>query len=109
MERRTEIDGGLLPMNSTIEPSIPSILSPPIVLALFRRPRLWSTALKVGLSLSPSQWWRSKPFLPLPDRNWLHFRLVTAYGGTGDDTEIKPTDLVEWLEWRKEIGQLTSE
>ncbi|MDH4278571.1 MAG: hypothetical protein OEZ14_04535 [Acidimicrobiia bacterium] len=71
--------------------------------ALRSRPDLWSTAIGSYRSLVPNRWWRSRPFLPLPDADWLRFRLVTAYGGDGSgvDGGIAPDDLVLWLEWRR--------
>lgn len=67
--------------------------------AVLRRPDLWTTAVRAGLSLAPRGWWRRRPFLPVPSEGWTHFRLVTAYGGDG--TEFDADDLVTWLEWRK--------
>lgn len=73
--------------------------------AMLRRPDLWTTALRSGGGLVPRRWWRRSPFLPLPDQRWLHFRLVTAYGGDGrfdgDTTPMRAGDLIVWLEWRK--------
>jgi len=71
--------------------------------ALRGRPDLWPTAIRSYRSLVPNRWWRTRPFLPLPDANWLRFRLVTAYGGDGavGDEGIAPDDLVLWLEWRR--------
>lgn len=71
----------------------------PIIRALVTRPDLWATAAMSGLSLAPTGWWRRKPFLPVPSPDWTHFRLVTAYGGDG--SELRPSDVVTWLEWRK--------
>lgn len=42
------------------------------------------------------RWWARPPFLPLPDRGYVRFRLVTAYGATG---RPEARDLVEYLEW----------
>ncbi len=75
-----------------------------IASALVRRPDLWATALRAGLSLAPTGWWRRPPFLPLPDGRWLRFRLATAYGGDGrfgPDSPFDVDDLITWLEWRK--------
>jgi hypothetical protein len=61
--------------------------------ALARRPGLWRTAL----GLAPPGWWRRRPFLPLPDRRYLAFRLQTMYGDP--DHEPAPGDIVTYLEW----------
>ena len=71
-----------------------------VAVTLARRPSLWPEAVRSARSLAPRGWWRRPPFLPVPDRRWLHFRLVTAYGGDGS-TPIEADDLVTWLEWRR--------
>lgn len=68
-----------------------------IVRAVLLRPHLWKVAVQQGLRLAPRGWWRRAPFLPLPDAEYLHFRLTTMYGGA--DPEPDPTDVVAWLEW----------
>jgi hypothetical protein len=68
------------------------------VRALARRPALWPTALRAARSMTPAGWWRRPPFLPLPDRDYLRFRLVTAYGGDGSRPP-HPDDVVTWLTW----------
>lgn len=70
--------------------------------AVIRRPDLWRTAVRAGLELAPRGWWRRAPFLPMPDPAWLHFRLVTAYGGEGDQT-MGAEELLTWLEWKREF------
>lgn len=61
-------------------------------------PTLWPTALIVALRLAPRGWWRRSPHLPLPDAEYLHFRLVTAYGGDGT-APAESADLVTYLRW----------
>ncbi len=73
------------------------------VAAVARRPRLWSTAGRAVIDLAPSGWWRRRPFLPLPDDGWMHFRLETAYGGDGSGP-LRAEDLVTWLEWKKGLS-----
>ncbi len=65
---------------------------------LIGRPRLWPTALRQLAVLTPPGWWRRPPFFPLPDPDYLKFRLQTAYGGAGT-AAITPGDLVAYLEW----------
>lgn len=68
------------------------------VSGLLLHPTLWPTALLVALRLAPKGWWRRSPYLPLPDRDYLHFRLVTAYGGDGS-LPAESDDLVTYLRW----------
>jgi len=69
--------------------------------AVAGRPGLWLVAARQMLVLARPGWWRRPPFLPLPDRDYLRFRLVTAYGGDGQPPT--PDDLVAYLQWCKHI------
>jgi hypothetical protein len=60
------------------------------------RPWIWVTALRQAVRMAPPRWWTRAPFLPLPDRDYLRFRLETAYGTRGTP---RATDLVRYLEW----------
>lgn len=67
------------------------------VLAVLRRPVLWSTAVIQLFRLAPRGWWRQAPFLPMPDRAYLRFRMQTMYGDP--DHGLEAADLVTFLEW----------
>jgi hypothetical protein len=67
------------------------------VLAVMQRPSLWCTAVRQAFRLAPNGWWRRAPFIPLPDRRYLLFRLETQYGEAVHSTE--PRDLVTYLAW----------
>jgi hypothetical protein len=42
------------------------------------------------------KWWRRPPFLPVPDRAYVRYRLETAYGpGVPPD----PHDLLSYIRW----------
>jgi hypothetical protein len=69
--------------------------------AVIVRPLLWGTALAQAYRLVPQGWWRTAPFLPLPSRDYMEFRLVTQYGG-GHGVErgaIRSEDVVAYLRW----------
>jgi hypothetical protein len=70
---------------------------PATIAAVARRPRLWPTALGQARRLARHRWWATPPFLPVPDRAWLRFRLETQYG----DPAHPPVadDVVTWLAW----------
>jgi hypothetical protein len=68
---------------------------------LARRPRLWPTAAIQAGRLVPPRWWRHAPFLPLPSRRYVRFRLRTQYGATG---EPEPGDVVTYLEWCRQMA-----
>ena len=69
-------------------------------LALLGRPGLWPTALAQALRLAPPGWWRRRPFLPVPDPDYLRFRLETAYGSGG---EPEPPDVIAYLRWCRDF------
>ena len=66
------------------------------VSAVLVRPHLWMTALRQYARAVPDRWWVRPPFLPLPDRDYVRFRLETAYGV---DPSPTATDVVRYLEW----------
>jgi hypothetical protein len=53
--------------------------------------------VRQAVVLAPRGWWRRRPFLPLPDRDYLRFRMVTAYGDP--ERAPEPQDVVTYLEW----------
>ncbi len=71
-------------------------------LALVFHPDLWATGLRQVAVLARPGWWRRPPFLPLPDRDYLRFRMETAYGGTGEGG-LEPADLVAYLRWCRAV------
>jgi hypothetical protein len=73
------------------------LLRPALVWAVLRHPSLWVTAIRQAVRLAGRGWWRRPPYLPLPDRGYLGFRLVTAYGSA--DRSPDPDDLVAYLRW----------
>ena len=45
-------------------------------------------------------WWRRLPFLPLPDRAYLRWRMYTAYA---DEAAVPPVeDVIRFARWRRE-------
>ncbi len=71
-----------------------------MALAVAARPRLWGTALRQLWLVARPRWWRNRPFLPLPDPEYLRFRLETQYGPRG---EPAPADAVAYLEWCRSL------
>ena len=66
-------------------------------LAVVVRPWLWGIALVQLFRLARPGWWRRAPFLPVPDREYLRFRLETQYGDPNH--AIEPADIVAYLRW----------
>jgi hypothetical protein len=69
----------------------------PAIGAVLRHPGLWPTALRQAARLVPTGWWRRAPFLPLPPRDYLEFRMVTQYGS--NSRRADPDDVVNYLRW----------
>jgi hypothetical protein len=67
------------------------------VLAVAARPSLWGIAVVQVFRLARRGWWRRPPFLPVPDRGYLRFRLETQYGDPGHP--IEADDIVAYLRW----------
>jgi hypothetical protein len=51
--------------------------------------------------LAPNGWWRRAPFLPLPDRRYLQFRMETQYGDAMHRPEAN--DVVTYLSWCRSL------
>ncbi len=69
-----------------------------MVAALVRRPDLYRVAVRQGGRLVPNRWWTHRPFLPVPPREYLRFRVMTAAGGDGSGPPAA-ADVVSYLEW----------
>jgi len=67
--------------------------------AVLIRPWLWATAVGQTFRLARRGWWRRPPFLPLPDRDYLRFRLQTAYGGDPPPDLPSVADVLTYLDW----------
>jgi hypothetical protein len=74
--------------------------------AVLVRPRLWGTALRQIFVLAAPGWWRRLPLLPLPDAEYLAFRLQTAYGTPS--APVQADDIVGYLTWCRAWPRATS-
>jgi hypothetical protein len=74
-----------------------------LVLAVVARPGLWGVALRTWWRTTPRRWWATAPFLPVPSRDYLQFRMVTQYGRK--DADIEPNDVLNYLAWCKRHDQ----
>lgn len=68
-----------------------------VAFGVARHPGLWTTALRQWRLLTPSGWWRHRPWLPVPSVEYWRFRMLTQYG----DTRANPSagDVVNYLAW----------
>ena len=60
-------------------------------------PKTGAALLRVGWRFRSRDWYRRFPFLPLPARDYLKWRMYTAYG---DEDVIPPADdVVRYARW----------
>jgi hypothetical protein len=71
-----------------------------LTLRALPRPRLAVDLLRLAWSFRARDWWRRPPFLPVPPREYLRWRMFTAYG---DEDAIPPVDdVANFARWRRE-------
>ena len=64
-------------------------------------PRLAVDLVRTAWAFRRRRWWARAPFLPLPDREYLRWRMYTAYG---DEDAVPPAeDVIRFAEWRRKI------
>jgi hypothetical protein len=64
-------------------------------------PRLAIDLLRTAWSFRRRHWWHQAPWLPLPDRTYLRWRMYTAYG---DEAAVPPPeDVIRFARWRREV------
>ncbi len=77
-----------------------SALYAQLTLRALARPRLAVDLVRLAWSFRARDWWRRPPFLPLPPREYLRWRMFTAYG---DEDAIPPVDdVANFARWRRE-------
>jgi len=74
-------------------------------MAVVKHPSIWTTAVLQLFRLAPRRWWRRSPHLPVPDAEYLRFRMQTQYGDP--EREPEPNDVVSYLEWCRRYGRIT--
>jgi hypothetical protein len=63
-------------------------------------PRLALDLLRTAWAFRRRRWWSQAPVLPLPDREYLRWRMYTAYA---DEAAVPPPeDVVRFARWRRE-------
>ena len=92
-----------MPYRDRVPPAASSSASwPRAALLVAARPWLWATALVQLRRTVPARWWRRPPFVPVPSRAYLRFRLHTQYGEAGAP---EPRDVVTYLEWCRDMAR----
>ena len=67
----------------------------------FVRPRLAVDLVETVWAFRARDWFRRFPFLPVPPRDYVRWRLYTAYGS---EEAIPPAeDVIRFARWRREV------
>jgi hypothetical protein len=75
-------------------------LAAALALRALLNPRLAWDLVRLAWSFRARAWWRRAPFLPLPPRAYVRWRMFTAYG---DADAVPPaSDVVRFARWRRE-------
>lgn len=71
-----------------------------LVLRASVNPRLALDLVRLTWSFRARDWYRRAPFLPAPPRDYVRWRMFTAYG---DEDAVPPLDdVVRFARWRRE-------
>lgn len=68
-----------------------------LVLRSLQSPRTASALVRVGWRFRARGWYRRFPFLPLPAKDYVRWRMYTAYG---DESFVPPADdVIRYARW----------
>jgi hypothetical protein len=68
---------------------------------VLRRPRSIPALVGIAWATRRRDWHRRFPFLPLPPRSYLRWRMETAYGDA--EAAPPPDDTVRYLAWTRRM------
>lgn len=72
-----------------------------IVGRALRRPRLLAALVRAAWRFRARGWWRRAPFLPLPPRDYVAWRIHTAYGDDGREPTVD--ELGRYVRWANRL------
>jgi len=109
VRRAAEVRGGTVPTTSSPERRANGDASVAAIgvaagKAVAAHPSLWPAAIRQARRLARDRWWARPPFLPLPSREYVAFRLQTQYGDPAH--RLEPDDLVRYLRWCRSLGAI---
>jgi len=96
----------MLRRRSASERSVAPMVVARALLAVVRRPDLWTTTMNQARVTARPGWWRHWPPWPMPSGRYLAFRMETAYG-SGRPIAMSPGDVVGHLEWCRDQRKLS--
>jgi hypothetical protein len=68
-----------------------------LIARLVRHPSDAVALVRAGWRLRARYWWRHAPFLPLPAKDYWHFRTTTALGTSS--SELSVDEVVRTAKW----------
>ncbi len=73
----------------------------PFLLLALRRPRLWPALVSASWAFRSRDWYRRPPFLPLPSKAYMRWRMETAYG---EPDAVPPAHEIEsFITWSADM------
>ena len=63
------------------------------------RPWLWPTFASAAWAFRSRDWYKRPPFLPLPSKAYMEWRMDTAYGAP--DAAPPSDELIDFLKWSR--------
>ena len=72
-----------------------------------RRPRLIPVMLATAWAFRANRWYRRPPFLPIPSKEYMMWRMETAYGK--GITIVPFEDLERYLRWGSDMRSCVKE
>lgn len=67
-------------------------------------PRLALDLLRLAWAFRANRWYRRPPYLPVPPKEYVRWRMYTAYG---DEEAIPPAeDIIRFATWRRRVMHL---
>lgn len=88
-----------MPENSPVERRTWSGLALALTARALINPRLARDLIRLAWAFRARGWHRRPPFLPLPSRDYLRWRMYTAYGNEAAVPSLE--DVVRFARWRR--------
>ena len=65
---------------------------------------VYADLLRTAWAFRARRWYQRPPFLPIPPRSYMRWRMYTAYG---DENAVPtPQDVIRFARWRREVMRL---
>ena len=72
-----------------------------LAMTAVKRPSLVPGLLRTAWTFRSKRWYLRPPFLPVPPRGYLRWRMETAYGDA--DARLPPDEIERYVRWGEEM------